>query len=202
MADKDNEPFMPRRLHWSMLAVVLASAPVVFAQQPVVTTPPVSSVKTVGRLAVRAGARSQAFTTTIQGNALTSTNGQLADAMVRLRDARYGRVVDSVITDKSGLFAFHAVDPGSYIVEIVSTDQTAVLAASQILSVNAGDVISAVVKLPFRLPPFAGILGGNVAASASPTTAAALVTQAAANSVLIIATPSGATDNCSMQSVQ
>ena len=98
--------------------------------------------------------------TTIQGNALNSTNGQLTNAVVRLRDARFGRIVDTQMTDKSGLFAFKAIDPGSYIVEIMSNDQS-ILAASQLLNVNAGEAVSAVVKLPFRIPPFAGILGST-----------------------------------------
>src|SRR4051812_22910638 len=42
----------------------------------------------------------------IQGNALDSTNGQLANATVRLRDARYGRVIGSQLTDQTGLFTF------------------------------------------------------------------------------------------------
>lgn len=109
--------------------------------------------------------------TMIQGNALNSTNGRLPDAIVRLRDARIGRIVDTQVSDKSGLFAFRAVDPGSYIVEIIATDQT-VLAASQMLNVNAGEAISAVVKLPFRIPPLAGLLG-NTTPSATAVTAAA-----------------------------
>ena len=109
--------------------------------------------------------------TTIQGNALSSTNGGLADAVVRLRDARIGRIVDSQITDNSGLFAFKAVDPGSYIVEIVGNDQT-ILAASQMLNVNAGEAVSAVVKLPFRVPPFAGLLGNTTPSALAITSAA------------------------------
>ncbi len=109
--------------------------------------------------------------TTIQGNALNSTNGGLPNAVVRLRDARIGRIIDTQVTDNSGLFTFRAVDPGSYIVEIMGNDQT-VLAASQMLSVNAGEAISAVVKLPFRISPFAGLLG-NTTPSAAAVTAAA-----------------------------
>src|SRR5579871_5954390 len=180
---------MQRYLRFGTLAAILALAPGARAQQQLASAPPQSPLTAGLRTAARAGARSQAFTTTIQGNALTSTNGQLAQTLVRLRDARYGRIMDTVMTDKSGLFAFRAVDPGAYIVEIMGADQSTVLAASQLLTVNAGDVVSAVVKLPFRLPPFAGILGGNAAATATPTTAAAVVTQAAANSVLIVATP-------------
>jgi hypothetical protein len=110
--------------------------------------------------------------TTIQGNALDSANGALPNALVRLRDARIGRIIDSQISDKSGLFEFKGVDPGSYIVEIVGNDHT-ILAASQMLNVNAGEAISAVVKLPFRIPPFAGLLGNTTPSAVAVTAAAA-----------------------------
>lgn len=126
------------------------------------------------------GTRSDVFST-IQGNALTSTNGQLGNAMVRLRDVRFGRVVDSQLTDKTGAFVFKSVDPGSYIVEVMSTDR-AVMAASQILNVNAGQAMSAVVKLPFRIPAFAGVLGNTT------PSATAVTSEAAASGVLAAAT--------------
>ena len=91
----------------------------------------------------------------IQGNALNSTNGQMSNVVVRLRDARFGRIVDTQLTDKSGLFAFKAIDPGTYVVEIVANDQS-ILAASQLLNVNPGAAVSAIVKLPFRMPAFGG----------------------------------------------
>jgi hypothetical protein len=115
--------------------------------------------------------------TMIQGNALNSTNGALPNSMVRLRDARFGRVTDSTVTDLSGLFSFRTVDPGSYIVEVMGTDHT-VLAASQIINVNSGEAVTAVVKLPFRIPAFAGVLGHTA------PSAAAVTTEAAASGVL------------------
>ena len=118
--------------------------------------------------------------TTIQGNALNSTNGALNDVPVRLRDARFGTIVDTQMTDKSGLFSFKSIDPGSYIVEVVDNNQ-AVLAASQLLNIDSGQAMSAVVKLPFRIPPFAGIIGNAGAPSAT-----AVATQAAANSIVAI----------------
>lgn len=108
---------------------------------------------------------------TIQGNALDSSGGALPETTVRLRDARSGRIADTQVTDNSGMFTFQAVDPGSYIVEIIGNDHT-ILAASQMLSINAGDTLLAVVKLPFRISPFAGLLGHN-AATASAITAIA-----------------------------
>lgn len=119
--------------------------------------------------------------TTIQGNALTSTNGQLADVLVRLRDARFGRIVDMQTTDKTGLFAFRGVEPGSYIVEVMAPDEMTVLTASEILHVNAGEAISTVVKLPFRVPPFAGIMGHS-----TPSSVAAITTQAATSGIVAL----------------
>ena len=121
----------------------------------------------------------------IQGNALSSTNGALANIGVRLRDARIGQIIDRQTTDKSGLFVFRSVDPGSYIVEILGRDQASVLAASQVLNVSAGDAVSAVVKLPFGTPALAGLLGNSV------PSATAVTTQAAASGVLA-STVSGA----------
>src|SRR3954452_5390208 len=122
---------------------------------------------------IAVGKNRQQPLTTIQGNALDSTNVQMRGVLVRLRDARFGRIVDTQLTDKSGLFAFRAVEPGSYIVELLGNDNS-VLAASQLLNVNAGDPVSAGVKLPWRVPPFAGLLGAPTTSSARVIAAQAL----------------------------
>jgi hypothetical protein len=114
----------------------------------------------------------------IQGNALTSTNRALAKATVRLRDARLGQIIETQITDQSGLFAFRTVDPGSYVVEIMGQDQHSVLAASRVLNVGPGEAVGVVVKLPFKIPPNAGSLGN------SKPSAAAVISQAALAGVL------------------
>jgi hypothetical protein len=110
--------------------------------------------------------------TIIQGNALDSSNGALPDNLVRLRDARIGRIVNTQTTNHSGLFAFRGVDPGSYVVELMGKD-TLVVATSQIMSVGVGEAISTVVKLPFRVPVFAGLLGQVTEAAASKSVVAA-----------------------------
>jgi hypothetical protein len=126
--------------------------------------------------APKVAARASAFST-IMGNALDSSDGQLANVVVRLRDARFGRIVESQYTDQSGIFTFKAVDPGSYIVEILGNDDT-VLAASQLLNVNAGETASTVVKLPSKVPSFAGMTG-----TASTPSAYALVLEAVATGI-------------------
>ena len=117
------------------------------------------------------GTRADALTT-IQGNALSASDTALSKQIVRLRDARFGRIVDTTRTDESGLFAFRSLDPGSYIVELVGPDQT-VVAASQIININAGESVSALVKLPFSGPPLAGVFGHSSSALIVTATAAA-----------------------------
>jgi hypothetical protein len=174
------------RLVLRSAAILLATVTVSAGQQSASSTsrtPAATSARSMLRpttvARVLAGAGAHSFTM-IQGNALDSANGQMANAVVRLRDARFGRIVDTELTDGSGLFEFRAVDPGSYIVEVMGNDSS-VLAASQILSVNAGEVVSAVVKLPFKLPAFSGILGAN-----STETAAVIMTQAASSGVVAV----------------
>ena len=147
---------MSRLVSIAIVTLIAASTLSLAAQQQAGTPTATRVVRSTVTRSALAKVKGNALTT-IQGNALNSANGQLNDVVVRLRDARFGRIVDTQVTDKSGMFAFKAVDPGSYIVEIVSNDQT-ILAASQLVSVNAGEAASAVVKLPLRIPPFAGLM--------------------------------------------
>ena len=151
------------------------AAPAVVTQSatPTVTAGPARGAVSAraGGPAVLPGTRETAFST-IQGNALDSANGTLPDSPVRLRDARIGRIISTQRTDKAGVFEFRGVDPGSYIVELLGATDS-VLAASQLINVNAGEGVSAVVKLPFRLPPFGGLLGHTTAQAIAITSAAA-----------------------------
>jgi hypothetical protein len=135
----------------ALVALAVASAPVSAQQtgQAAGSRVPVragTSVRTTGP-GLLPGTRSNVFTI-IQGNAMDATNAALPNVVVRLRDARFGRVVDSQVTDSTGLFAFRAVDPGTYVIELMGADDT-VLAASPLLHVQSGEIVSALVKLPF-----------------------------------------------------
>jgi len=160
-----------------LAAVTLSAGEQAGPRTPVTTTAGSTTRNVLPRVAT--GAKTHGFTT-IQGNALDSANAQMPHVIVRLRDARFGQIVDTELTDAAGLFEFRAVDPGSYIVEIMGSDSS-VLAASQILSVDAGEIVSAIVKLPFKIPAFAGVFG-----TSSAQTAAAIVTTAAANGVVAV----------------
>jgi hypothetical protein len=117
----------------------------------------------------------------IDGTTLNSTNGVLANAHVRLRDARLGRVIDRQITDRHGMFAFRNLAPSDYIAELLSNDESETLVTSDLLILNGGDTAAVVLKLPFRISPFAAVLS-----TASPR-AVALTIAAGASGVLATA---------------
>ena len=134
-----------------------------------------------------------AVLSSIQGNAVSSSNSALLDTAIRLRDARNGRIVSTVTTDKQGMFAFKGVDPGNYVVEVMNPANNAVMASSQVMNVGTGEAVSALVKMPFRIPAFAGLIGNGSQSTASAVTSAAqAVTAAAASSNTVAETLAGA----------
>ena len=155
------------------LLVVMATSPMQAGQNSAVARVPPIGPSVIAGVRIPETVRA----TTIQGNALDSANVGLANALVRLRDARYGRIVDTQYTDKAGLFEFTDIDPGTYVVEILATDRS-ILAASQLIIVDAGDSALALVKLPFKVPPFAELMG-----TTSTKSAALLLLQAAATGI-------------------
>ena len=170
---------MPRFLSAVAVLLVVVATPPIHARQAglVRVAPAAAGATNAVAPGLKAATERLAASTMIHGNALDSTAGQLANAMVRLRDARYGRIVETQYTDQSGMFAFKGLEPGSYVVEILASDQS-ILAASQLLNINAGEAVAAVVKLPFHVPPFAELMGTTTTQSA-----AALVLQAAASGI-------------------
>jgi Prealbumin-like fold domain len=151
------------------------------------TTFPAAQTASVSRARALPGTRPNVLGV-IQGNALNSTNGPLADAILRLRDARNGRIVDSQISDRDGLFTFNGVEPGSYIVEIVSRDQKT-LAASEMLNVNGGERVSALVRLPLHIPAAAAVAAGMMGQS-TPAIVALAAAAGAAQILAVAATTS------------
>ena len=171
---------MPRILLAVAVLLVVVATPPIHARQTAGfarNAPGSAGAPTATAPAIKAATERLTSSTMIHGNALDSTDGQLANAVVRLRDARFGRIVETQHTDQSGMFAFKGLEPGSYVVEILANDQS-ILAASQLLNINAGEAVAAVVKLPFRVPPFAQMTGTTTTKSA-----AALVLEAAASGI-------------------
>lgn len=152
---------------WTTLGIVATVSVISLpAQQPASTARAAAAAPQV-----LPGTKASAFTT-IQGSAVTAQSTALPHTSLRLRDARVGRVVRTLKTDANGLFVFRAVDPGSYVVELMGDERT-VLAASTLINVNAGEVGSTVVRQPMALDPLSSILGHQDPHAASVAAAAA-----------------------------
>lgn len=110
--------------------------------------------------------------TAVEGSALKADSTRFSGAMVRLRDARVGRIVRTLHADEDGLFKFRPIDRGSYVVELLADERT-VLAASPLVSVNAGEVAQTVVREPAPLSDIDAIAGFAQAHAAAVQAAAA-----------------------------
>ena len=117
------------------------------------------------------GTPSAAFAT-ILCQALTANHQPLANVVLRVRDARLGRIGTTLKTDADGRVSFDLIDPGSYIIELVGDDQS-IRATSPLISVNAGESIATIVRLPSRLEAVAGFLRHGAPQAAAITAAAA-----------------------------
>ena len=95
---------------------------------------------------------------TMQGLALSSGNKPLAARIVQLREAEVGRVVRSLVTDEKGEFVFDAIEPGSYVVELLTNRRT-VAATSALFQVRAGQAATAIVREPMPQKPADSIIG-------------------------------------------
>lgn len=106
---------------------------------------------------------------TIRGNAFDAKNAGLSNSLVRLRDARMGKVIDTQVTDKAGAFAFFKVDPGYYLVELFDKSQQT-LAASPLVSTGAGATAKTTVKLPVSSSLLASLMLGSQGSDATAAT--------------------------------
>lgn len=160
----------------------IASAIAVLTTLSVISVPaqqPTASTR-FAPMGVRAlgGPPASAFSA-VQGAALKADNSPFSGARLRLRDARAGRIVLKQQADDEGLFRFRPLDRGSYVVELLADERT-VLAASSLLSLDAGEVAQTVVREPGGLDELSS-LAGFADAHASAVQAAA-----AASGILVV----------------
>jgi hypothetical protein len=123
--------------------------------------PPQSSTPTTGQ-------------TAITGVAWHADNTPIPHAKLRLRDVVSGRIRAHTVANEAGQFAFLAVEPGSYVIELVADDGK-VLTVGQTLAVSRGETVATFVRLGTRVPWFNGFFS-NAAAAVAATAAAAGVT--------------------------
>jgi hypothetical protein len=115
-----------------------------------------------GRNAVHA-APAAASVGSITGAAWKTDTTPYALARLRLRNVDTGRGVARAQADTDGVFRFANIDPGPYVVELV-TEHDRVLAISDLLAVSPGRDVATVVRLSAKAPWYGGFFGNAAAA--------------------------------------
>ena len=107
----------------------------------------------------------------IIGRARTALNTPIPYARLLLRNIRSGVVEAQATANEQGQFTFLDVDPSGYIVELVGPDGS-IIAASEMVSISAGDVRETMV-LVAAARSIGATFGGSLASTANdPVTAA------------------------------
>jgi hypothetical protein len=113
----------------------------------------------------------------ILGTAWKADNTPIPQAEVRLRNVGSGKILAAAIANDAGQFTFSDIEPGSYIVELIST-KGRVLAVGHTLAVGEGETIVTFVRLGTKVPWFDGFFV-NAAASVAAAAASMGVTAVA-----------------------
>jgi hypothetical protein len=150
---------MTRRLLTFLVTTVaiLVTGPVAgqspFGQSPLGLTPTLSSLMS----GVSGTTRSA-----ITGQTLTGSRAPVPNAHVRLRDLNTGLIVGQTSTNHSGEFTFMLRGGGTFVPEVLE-DTGDVLAVGDIVIVDPGYAVGALILLPARVPTFAGLFGSTAA---------------------------------------
>ena len=100
---------------------------------------------------------------------VVDVNGQpVPNATVNLRSLQLNKVEQSVTAGRTGQYTFVVQPDLPYVIEIA--DQTGrVIAVSDVLIPQTGEVAAALVKIPARLPTIAGVFGETAGSIISAT---------------------------------
>jgi hypothetical protein len=104
------------------------------------------------------------LTGTVQGTAWRGDTTPLPQARIRLRNIQTGRGVAVAVTNSDGRFRFDLVEPGSYVVELLSANDK-VIAVGDLFGVSADMQSITFVRLSAKSPWFAGFFGNAAAAA-------------------------------------
>ena len=129
------------------------------------TLAPAATAQTpqAARAHVTASSTPVVTTGVVVGTAWRGDTTPYPQARIRLRNVETGRGVARTECDRDGKFRFTQVDPGAYVVELMS-DQDKVLAVGDLFGVAAGSEATTLVRLSAKTPWYGGFFGNAAAA--------------------------------------
>jgi hypothetical protein len=102
----------------------------------------------------------------VLGSAWRADSQPYPQARIRLRSVDTGRGVARTVSDADGRFMFERVEPGSFVVELLSPEDK-VLAIGDLFGVTAGGQVTTLVRLSSKAPWFGGFFANAAAAAIS-----------------------------------
>jgi hypothetical protein len=109
----------------------------------------------------------------IVGSAWNADNSPIPNARLRLRNVETGRVEGTTVGDESGQFTFTGVEPGTYVVELVS-ETGKILTVGNSFTVGPRETVASFVRLGTKAPWYNGFFGNAALAVATAAAATGL----------------------------
>jgi hypothetical protein len=150
-----------------MVVVAVLSLAVTSRGRAQVASPPQPAVAPATAGAAIAAA---ATTGVVIGTAWRGDTLPYPRARIRLRNVETGRGVARTVSDGDGRFRFERAEPGTYVVELLSSEDK-VLAIGDLFGVSAGGQATTLVRLNSKSPWVAGFFGNAAAAAISAASA-------------------------------
>jgi hypothetical protein len=112
--------------------------------------------------------------TAVVGTAWNSDNSPIPGARLRLRDVATGKIEAAVVADDLGQFTFTGMEPGTYVIELVS-ESGKLLSVGHPFTVSPGETVATFIRPGTKVPWFDGFFR-NAAAAVAAAAAATGVT--------------------------
>ena len=164
-----------------LLAVMLGVSPAASAAGQSADQKTASGQAVSARAALGTRITTNGFVAAILGSAWNHDNSPIPFARLRLRNLVTARIDAVTIANEEGQFEFQSVEPGSYVIELVSENRK-VLTVGHTFSLESGETVATFVRLGSQVPWFAGFFG-NAALAVSAAAAAAGLTALAPEQV-------------------
>ncbi|MEP6916986.1 MAG: carboxypeptidase regulatory-like domain-containing protein [Acidobacteriota bacterium] len=112
--------------------------------------------------------------TSVVGTAWNPDNSPIPGARLRLRNVTTGKIEAASIADELGQFTFTDMEPGTYVIELVS-DTGKLLSVGHPFTVSPGETVATFIRPGTKVPWFDGFFK-NAAAAVAAAAAATGVT--------------------------
>jgi hypothetical protein len=120
------------------------------------------------------GASFGARSTSILGNAWNIDNSPIPNARLRLRNVVSGKIAAVTTANEGGQFSFEGIEPGSYVVELLTTTDK-IRTVGHVFTIAPGETVATFVRAGARVPWFTGFFN-NTASAVSSSAASAGIT--------------------------